>query len=322
MANADGLTLKSVVLQGNVVVPGGGAVSGWSLKAKIRDASGNVVYESPSVEVGKAAPGRYTSLVIGPADGLEGRLVEFWLEGQLISQTTTIYGPMNSNGSYCSGCSWGLPILRSLDLQFGSRPSPTPTPTAIPTATPVVVLPDLYSGQVVAGSAVPQDGTPIYARIGDYVSDVGVIKDGRYTLVLNPASELAMGEPIAFYIYEQAAVQTENFVGGVFSNSFNLVFMSEVVMPTATPAPTVPPTPTATPEATRTPVPTVAPTPTVTPTVTPTAIVRNVTLSDEEIYGESESGCGSNAGGPAGLGILGVFAIPFALRFRQKLRLG
>jgi hypothetical protein len=169
-ASAQGLPqLRQIIFQGNVTVNGQPAPNGLAITAKIRNAAGEVVHTSSPAIIGSSSPSRYVTLVVGPAPTVEGRAIEFWLDDQVISTNTSIFAPV-SGGQPCLGCGWSLPILRSQNLDFNRLPVATPTPTPSPTPTVVVAQPSLYAGRVLAGSAIPPDGTPIYARIGDYVS--------------------------------------------------------------------------------------------------------------------------------------------------------
>lgn len=316
---AQNFGLRVVILQGQVTIGGQQAGTGHSVTAVIRDVAGEILFESTSVPVGKVAPGRYSALTIGPAEDAEFGTVEFWLDGVVKADETTIFARY-IDGVVCysnSGCGWALPDIRTLNLSFGLIPTPTATATATPTPTPKPVSPSLFSGSVFAGSGQPKDGTTIELHVGDYVS-YGTVNGGRYQILAAVPSVEYVGMPGLFFIGGVRSFTEVTIEEGVVNTELPLLFaeLPAEVVPTSTPQPTL------TPEPVRTATPVPTPTPTVTPTVTPTAIVMNVTLSDEEIYGESESGCGSNAGGPAGLGTLGVFAIPFALRFRRKLRLG
>ncbi len=317
-AQAQGLPeLRTIIYQGNVTINGEPAPNGFKVRAKIRDDSGEFIYESAEAVVGKSSDSRYTALVVGPAPEAEGRVIEFWLDDQVISTSVSVLAPLLS-GNICLGCPWTLPILRTLDIDFPAAPVATPTPTFTPTPTPIVLLPSLYSGQVLAGSAIPPDGTPIYAQIGDYVSPFTLIEDGRYQLVVNPVDEIYLDAPIVFFIGEFRAVQTAGFKGNEFLDSFNLIF------PNLPPTPTPTPEPTATPEPTRTPTPTPSPTPTVTPTATPTAIVSatpQVTATHTpEADGDGGGGfCSAQSGGPASAGIIALFALPFGALVSRRL---
>lgn len=311
-AEAQGLPeLRTLILQGNVTINGQPSPDGFKLTAKIRDNQGVVAYTSQPVVVGETSPGRYSTLVVGPAQELEGRVVEFWLDDQIISTDTDVFAPLIGS-TVCLGCSWTLPQLRIRDVDFPAAPVATPTPTPTVTPTVVVLQPSLYSGQVIAGSAVPPDGTLLYARVGSYTSAPTQIMNGRYQLVVNPVNDEYLGQQIVFFIGDLRSVQSGAFTGGELVENLLLIFSDLPPTPTPTPEP---PTATPTPEPTRTPTPTPTPTPTATPTVTPTTIAPTATP-------EPESGggfCSSNGGGPASVGIFGLLLVPLGLWLMRKL---
>lgn len=319
-AEAQGLPeLRSIIFQGNVTIAGEPSPDGFVVTAKIRNSAGDVIYTSPGAIVGRSVESRYTALVVGPAPEAEGGVIEFWLDDQVISTSVSVFAPI-LNGQVCRGCSWTLPILRSLNLDFPVAPVATPTPTPSPTPTEVVLLPSLYSGQVIAGSAIPPDGTPIYASVGDYVAPFATIQNGRYQLVVNPVDESYLNALVTFFIGDIQAVQSTPFKGNEFLESFNLIFPP--LPPTPTPT-QVPPTPTATPEPTRTPTPTPSPTPTATPTVTPTTIAQTTPTQQATSTPDPEGSggsCNALGGGPASTGALALFAIPLALLVARRLR--
>lgn len=315
--------LRSMILQGDVTIAGQPSPDGFRVTAKIRDASGEVIYTSAPAIVGRSINSRYTALVVGPFTAGEGRVIEFWLDDQVVSTDFTIFAPLLA-GNPCLGCGWTLPILRAVNLDFPSIPIATPTPTPSPTATVVILQPSLYAGQILAGSSIPPDGTAIYAQVGDYVSPFALIQNGRYQLVVNPVDEQYSAGQLVFYIGELRAVQTATFNGGEFLEPFNLIFPTlPPIPPTATPTP-VPPTATPTPEPTRTPTPTPSPTPTATPTVTPTTIVQATPTVEATSTPEPEDSgggfCGANSGGPASVGAIGLLALPLGLLAARRLR--
>lgn len=319
-AEAQGLPeLRTAIYQGNVTVNGEPAPNGFSLTAKIRGDSGEVIYTSPVSIVGKSVDSRYSALVIGPSREAEGRAIEFWLDDQVISTNTSVFAPL-LGGRVCLGCSWTLPLLRTQNLDFSELPIATPTPTPSPTPTEVVLLPSLYSGQVLTGSSIPPDGTPIYAKVGNYVSPFATIENGRYQLVVNPTDEEFQNAQVVFFIGELRAVQSTAFKGNEFLDAFNLIF------PNLPPTPTPTPEPTSTPEPTRTPTPVPTPSPTATPTVTPTPIGAGSATPQATATHEGEDtgggSCSARSGGPASSGIIALFALPFALLFWRRLTRG
>jgi hypothetical protein len=307
--------LRSVIFQGNVTIAGEPAPNGYRVTAKMRGTDGEIVYTSPPSTIGRSSDSRYTALVVGPAPQGEGRIIEFWLDDQVISTDFSVFAPVVS-GSVCLGCAWTLPLLRTLDLDFPFAPVATPTPS--PTATPTIVIaqPSLYAGQVLAGSSIPPNGTPLYAKIGDYTSPFTTIQDGRYKLVVNPVLEDYLNAQVVFYIGDIRAGQSAPFVGGEFLESFNLIFPN--LPPTPTPTP-LPPTATPTPEPTRTPTPTPSPTPTATPTATPTLIPSAIPTATATTA-PAGGFCSANAGGPASLGLLGLILLPIGLVIARRLR--
>ena len=307
IASAQGLPeLRSIIFQGNVTVAGQPGQDGLQITARIRNSQGDVAYESPPVLIGAASTGRYTTLVVGPAPEVEGRTIEFWLEDQIISTNVSVFAPVQG-GQICLGCPWSLPILRTQNLEFPSAPVATPTPTPTLTPTPVIAQPSLFSGLVLAGSAIPPDGTPLYAQIDDYTSPFTQITDGSYRLVVNPVDERYIGRPVVFFIGEFRAVQSPPFQGGQFLENFNLVFSDLPPTPTPTPSPT------ATPEPTRTPTPTPTPTVTATPTVTPTTIPEITPTATPGSEDENGGGACNAIGGPATVGTIGLLAVPLGL---------
>ncbi len=316
-AEAQGLPeLRTAIYQGNVTIDGEPAPNGFELTARIRNSAGDVIYTSAPTIVGNTVDSRYTALVVGPAPEAEGRVIEFWLDDQVISTNVSVFAPI-LNGQVCLGCSWTLPLLRTLDLDFPTAPVATPTPSPTPTPTAVVLLPSLYSGQVLAGSSIPPDGTPIFAQVGDYTSPFASIEDGRYQVVVNPVGEEYLDAPVVFFIGELRAVQSVPFKGNEFLDSLNLIF------PNLPPPPTPTPEPTATPEPTRTPTPVPTPSPTATPTVTPTPIVTTEPTAQATATPDpDDSGggsCSARSGGPASTGILALLALPFGLLLSRRI---
>ena len=117
--------------------------------------------------------------------------------------------------------------------------SPTPTPAALPPA------PVTYSGAATAGGAPVPDGYVITARIGDYLSQPIVVKDGYYVGLQVAAPETRhVGRGIAFLIGDEQANETDAYhpVGHpTFKRNFNLTFGR---LPSITPTPTATATPT------------------------------------------------------------------------------
>ena len=314
--------IRILTLQGNVTVGGQPAGNGLKITARVG------TYESLPVIVGASSAGRYVGLNVGPSPLNEGKVVEFWLEGQVKASETEILSPIVS-GSPCPSCSWTLPILRTLNLTFATAPVPTATPTFTPTATPVILAPSFYGGRVVAGNDVPPDGTEIVAKIGDYTSSPVKITGGKFSLLVNPAAEKYRNQPIEFVIGAFVATSATVFVPGTTREDLILAFpVIPTPTPTSTPTPTVTPTATATatatatvtPEPTRTSTPVPSPTATVTPTPTPTPIASATpTGPTPTVPGLLWSGgCNTKGGGSANAGMIGLFLIPVALAAWQR----
>jgi hypothetical protein len=102
-------------------------------------------------------------------------------------------------------------------------------------------------------------------KIGDFVSDGGIVLNGKYTVTVGPPNSTYVGQDVVFY-YEGVVVasQMDRFV---ISPSFRIMGGFDLTFP-ALPTPT--PEPTATP--TQTPVPTPTPVPTATPVATATPL--------------------------------------------------
>ena len=264
-------TSRTIIYRGMALAGGEPVADGLKIYAKIGS------YRSKPGVVGETGPGLYV-LQVGETKAGEGQKIEFWLENQVIAdEIDEIFGPIHRvTGQICLGCTWTLPMLRDLKLNFPSNPVPTPTPTLVPTATltpvptPVILEPSVYSGRVVSQGNVEPNGELIMAKIGEWVSGVSEIQNGNYTLVVDPVEERYLGQIVEFIIGEHRAYQTVKFSSGVFVQGLNLLFKSIPPTPTPTPTPTAIPTATPVPTATATPVPTMTPTPMPTPTLTPT----------------------------------------------------
>ena len=143
--------------------------------------------------------------------------------------------------------------------------------------------PSLYSGSVSVGGSVPGDSVVkregvrnrcvsgcITVRIGDFVSDGGIVLNGKYTVTVGPPNSTYVGQDVVFY-YEEVVVASrmDRFVISPsfrIMGGFDLTFPAlptptaePTATPTQTPVPTPTPVPTATPVATATPVPTATP---------------------------------------------------------------
>ena len=133
--------LHMLVLQGDIFVSGTKSpqLDGLILNAKI---NGNNV---SSIEIAKnTASSRFVALEIGPNESLEGESIEFWIGNQKAVETIP-FGPTSPSGAYCKGCSWVLPLSKTVNLNFSAFPSATPTP--IPASAP----PAFITGNVIFG---------------------------------------------------------------------------------------------------------------------------------------------------------------------------
>jgi hypothetical protein len=106
-------------------------------------------------------------------------------------------------------------------------------------------LPTIFIGNVtVAGEAAP-DGIVIFARVGDYTSDITIVENGRYVLTVGPPDTTYANKLITFHIENVQADETTPFIATslpVVKSGFNLNFPNLPI-----PTPTTTPTPTATP---------------------------------------------------------------------------
>jgi len=100
-----------------------------------------------------------------------------------------VFNPTPKGGCPVANC-----FNREIDITIDTIPIPTPTPVP-PTPTPVpTVNPSFYSGQIIIGSSPVQDGVDVFAKIGDYISEVVVTSEGRYTININPRTENYVGQ--------------------------------------------------------------------------------------------------------------------------------
>ena len=137
-------------------------------------------------------------------------------------------------------------------------------------------MPTVYSGSITVGGTVPSDSVTriigvrnecvtncVTVKIGDFVSDGGIVVGGRYSVTVGPPNSSYVSGEVKFY-YEDLVVadQTDRFV---ISASFRMVPNFDLIFPDL---PTPTPVPTAT--ATVTPIPTPTLVPTATAEATPT----------------------------------------------------
>jgi len=308
--------LHMIVLQGDIFISGtkNSDVDGLMLNAKIDN---NIV---GSVEISKGtASSRYVSLEVGPNENLEGKMIEFWIGNQMAVETIP-FGPTTPSGTYCKGCSWVLPLSKTLNLNFSSFPVATPTPV------PATASPAFLTGNLIFGSVLsaPAELNLIEAYIGEELVGTGSVNGPDFSITIDPGTVDYIGKEVMFVIAGTNSKTTYTFVEDDFQTSFKLFFPQYIPpAPTATPIPlsTAVPTATPVPEPTRTPTPQPEPTATYTPTPTPTPIVftssnENVMISEES----SDGGCNSRGGGPASLGLLMLSMAPLYLINRSRKR--
>ena len=184
--------------RGDVTIKNGASAEGMTITAQIVKDDGTV-YTTDPVEVKN---GRYFMLMLAPPDlSYKNEIVRFYLDEVIEAIETDIFVPGRSGTDPATGMQFGPYIF---DLNFSSAPTPTPTPTPTATltptatATPLPAYPSTFSGSVVIAGMRVQEGSTIYATIGDYKSFPAVIeKDDKYrNLVLDPNDHRAFGETI------------------------------------------------------------------------------------------------------------------------------
>ena len=128
---------------------------------------------------------------------MEGKNIEFWIGNQKADETI-IFGQTTASGAYCGGCSWALPIVRTLDLTFQKVPDPTPTPT------PDEAGPHFISGKLIFGSNpnAPDGYETIIAKIDDESIGSGTVTGGNFTITADPGTVEYIGKDIIFHIGE------------------------------------------------------------------------------------------------------------------------
>ncbi|MBK90754.1 MAG: hypothetical protein CL772_06215 [Chloroflexi bacterium] len=305
--------LHMLVYQGDVMMSGSfqktSDLDGLLLEAKIGD---TVV---GSARIGDFLTGRFSALEIGPNVALEGSTVTFWVGDQKALETD-IFGPLTVQGEYCKGCTWSLPISRSLNLHFNSVPLPTPTPA------PALAEPSFITGTLIFGSilAAPEGVNIIEAYIDNELVGSGTVSGSNFSITIDPGNETYLGKKVSFKIAGYDSKTSYTFVENDFITEFKLFFPQYIpATSTPTPAPVSSPVPTATsiPEPTRTPTPVPEPTATYTATATPTPIVLS-TSSNEIMTEQSDGGCNSRGGGPASVGLILLSLVPVYLLNRKK----
>ena len=307
--------LRMIVYQGDIMMTGSFArtssMDGLLLHAKVDD---TIV---GSVRIGENLSGRFSGLEVGPNIDLEGSTLTFWIGNQK-SLETDILGPLTASGQYCRGCTWSLPLSRSINLHFDKVPEPTPTPA------PASVEPSFLTGTLIFGSVLssPEGVSTIDAYIGEELIGTGSVNGSDFSITLDPGNESYLSKTVTFVIAGYESKTKYTFVAEDFKTDFKLFFPQYIPpTPTATPTPLATAVPTAipTPEPTRTATPVPEPTPTYTPTATPTPIV--VSTSSDLIMDNSDGsdgGCNSRGGGPASVGLLVLSLAPAYIISRKR----
>ncbi len=281
--------LSAIILNGDIRIGNQPLTgTGYTLTAVIRNPNGNDYTSAPAKLIaGTGSTIAYSDLVLHPSSDLVGSQVEFWLNSQVKSETTTYYAMIEPDGTIALNRSIPFPVRRELDLVFPSAPLPPATATFTPEPTVAVIERSFFSGAVLAGNAPVPDGYEIFALVGDHKTRSAVIVGGRFLMTIDAQDPKYRDGNVEFYLIDKGDPQNPGMtvkatsapgilVPGKSFENFNVAFPA--LAPTATPVPTetpVPPTPTETPvppTATPTPVPTSTPVPpTSTPTPEPTA---------------------------------------------------
>ena len=306
--------LHMLVLQGNIFVGGtsNSALDGLLLEAKIDN---QIV--GTAIVASQTASSRYISLEVGPDEALEGRDIEFWIGNQMATELEP-FGPLTPSGTYCKGCSWVLPLSRTVDLNFSAFPVATPTPVPSPAS------PAFLTGNVIFGSVLsaPDELTEIEAYIDSELVGTGTVKGPDFSITIDPGTVEYLGKQVIFKIAGTPSKTSYLFTADDFQTDFKLFFPEYIPPPaTATPIPlsTLVPTATPIPEPTRTPTPLPEPTPTYTATPTPTPIVFTSSTEEDILIEEaSDGGCNSRGGGPASIGLILLSLTPVYLLNRKR----
>ena len=233
----------ALVFHGNVTINGRVPdYIGFGITARVGDE-----WASAPVKVGMLPdePYRYAHLVVDASDkrDLIGTEIEFWLDGQVRSDVTSILAPVNQRtGESCVDCPWTFPILRELHLDFPELPEltattttdtngtwddvpilPSPTPTA--TREPRSPIPVERETLVFSGAVTINGETPVYsgfkitARVGDKWESQSVTvgadpeKPFEYAhLVVVQLLDLDLiGSPIEFWLDDRVRSVTTNW---------------------------------------------------------------------------------------------------------------
>ena len=130
-----------------------------------------------------------------------------------------VFNPTPKGGCPVSNC-----FNRELNLTIDTIPTPTPTPIP-PTPTPIpTVNSSFYSGQIIIGSSPVPDGIDVFAKIEDYISDVVVTSEGRYTINVNPKTVNYVGQNIYLIIQGNQSITSIPFNPDVFISDANFLF--------------------------------------------------------------------------------------------------
>ena len=184
--------LHMLVLQGDITVSGisDSNIDGLILTAKI---NGNTV---GSVEIAKStASSRYIGLEIGPNETLEGQSIDLWIGDQKANETLP-FGPTTPSGTYCKGCSWVLPISKTVNLSFNQFPQATPTPV------PASAAPAFLTGNVIFGSVLsaPAELTKMEAYIDGELVGNGSVMGPTFSITIDPGNVNYIGKTVIFTI--------------------------------------------------------------------------------------------------------------------------
>ena len=147
-----------------------------------------------------------------------------------------VFNPTPQGGCPVSNC-----FNRELNLTINTIPTPTPTPVP-PTPTPLpTVNPSFYSGQIIIGSTLVPDNIKVFAKIEDYVSDVVITSEGRYTINVNPKTANYVGQNIYLIIQGNKSINSLTFNPDEFISDANFLFENfELIIeedPISTPGP-------------------------------------------------------------------------------------
>ena len=130
-----------------------------------------------------------------------------------------VFNPTPQGGCPVSNC-----FNRELNLTINTIPIPTPTPVP-PTPTPLpTVNPSFYSGQIIIGSTLVPDNIKVFAKIEDYVSDVVITSEGRYTINVNPKTANYVGQNIYLIIQGTQSINSLTFNPDEFISDANFLF--------------------------------------------------------------------------------------------------